>query len=105
MSDEAAVWLEQIEAGWTWEPHEREVLRLAAQAYDRFLQACRELDEHGVTFLDRFGQPRLHPAALVERDARSAVLSALRRLRFSEETQLRPGELLALPVRRGRRSA
>ena len=97
------MWLEAVSAGWSWEPHEREVLRMAAEARDRYRQAKEELDRDGLTFLDRFGQRRLHPAHVVERDARSAFLMAVRSLRFEESRQ--DGDLLALPARRGRRGA
>lgn len=85
--------------GWTWEPHELEVLRIAAEAYDRYQQAKREIDRDGATVLDRFNQRKPHPAHVVERDSRSAFLMALRQLRF-EESAVPAGNLLALPVRR-----
>ena len=97
LSVEAQRWHDELAKGWEWEPHEREILLMAAQAWDRFQAARARLDQEGTTFLDRFGQLKLHPCHVVERDARSAFLMALSRLKFQEPVA--PAELLALPRR------
>ncbi len=104
LSAEAQAWFDELKAGWEWEPHELEVLRIAAEAYDRYQQAKREIDRDGATVLDRFNQRKPHPAHVIERDSRSAFLMALRQLRF-EEPAAQVASLLALPTRRGRRGA
>jgi P27 family predicted phage terminase small subunit len=55
-------------------------LELTLQAFDRW-QAARELlDKEGTVIKDRFEQDKLHPAVLIERDSRFAVLRGLRQL-------------------------
>jgi phage terminase small subunit len=54
------------------EPTEVETLRMALEARDRAEQARKVLRREGVTFVDRFGTPRLHPATTLERDSRQA---------------------------------
>jgi P27 family predicted phage terminase small subunit len=45
---------------------------LAAEALDRAATARRQIGREGITYTDRFGAPRAHPAVAVERDARAA---------------------------------
>jgi phage terminase small subunit len=58
------------------------LLEQAARAYHRLEQARVLLDRDGPVIVDRFNQKRQHPAASVERDARSGLLAALRALRL-----------------------
>jgi P27 family predicted phage terminase small subunit len=61
------------------------VLTAAAEAFDRMKQAQALVDEQGLTVKDRFGQPKSHPAVVIERDARAQMLAALRDLRLDLE--------------------
>ena len=61
------------------EHHER-LLSLAGEAFDRAQEAREALEVDGLFFRDRFGQPRAHPAAAVERDSRLAFARLLREL-------------------------
>jgi P27 family predicted phage terminase small subunit len=56
------------------------ILTAGLEAYDRAQGAKSLLDKDGPVFRDRYGQPRVHPAASVERDNRAAFLSALKQL-------------------------
>jgi hypothetical protein len=63
-----------------------ETLRLALEALDRTEQARAELARNGGPFyVDRFGQPKTHPAAALERDSRLAALRAFRELGLAPE--------------------
>jgi phage terminase small subunit len=84
LSEAATAWLAEIESGWTFEPYERAVLLLAAQAWDRLREARAQIDREGITVNDRFGKPRAHPLLAVERDSRLALLRSLRALKFTE---------------------
>jgi P27 family predicted phage terminase small subunit len=64
-----------------------ELLRRACEASDRADQALAVIDAEGVTFKTRFGEPRVHPAVAVERDARNAVRQMLTALRVLEVQQ------------------
>lgn len=57
------------------------VLQGGLEAYDMMKDAQKELkDNGGLTIMDRFGQPKPHPAATIVRDSRAAVLSAYKAL-------------------------
>lgn len=62
------------------EQHHLRLLRLACEAWDR-CQQCREIiDRDGVSYVDRFGAPRLRPECAVERDSRTAFARLVREL-------------------------
>ena len=72
------------------------ILTAGLEAFDRAQSAKVLLDEAGPVFSDRYGQPRVHPAAAVERDNRAAFLSALKQLNLdaipAEAGPGRPGK-------------
>jgi P27 family predicted phage terminase small subunit len=55
-------------------------LQLAAEAFDRAQQARLILKKDGVTYEDRFGSPKKHPAVSIEENARTAFIRAVREL-------------------------
>jgi hypothetical protein len=61
------------------------VLEQAMRSFDRAEAARRVLDKEGLTTTDSRGRPKAHPAAAVERDARSGLLAALKSLNFDLE--------------------
>jgi P27 family predicted phage terminase small subunit len=68
------------------------LLQTAFEAYDRMKGAQRLILAEGLTLRDRFGQARAHPAATIERDARSALMAALKHLNLDlEPLANRPG--------------
>ena len=64
----------------TGEPHALEVLRLALEALDRADEARQMVADEGITFRNRFGELRPHPAVAIERDARLAAWRGFREL-------------------------
>ena len=68
------------------------LLETAMRAYDRAETARALLERDGVTIADRWGQVKPHPAAAIERDARSGLLAALKALNLDvEPLRDRPG--------------
>jgi hypothetical protein len=68
------------------------VLTLAARALDRAEAAKAVIDRDGMLVTDRWGQAKAHPACAVERDARAAMLAAIRNLHLDlEQNHSRPG--------------
>jgi P27 family predicted phage terminase small subunit len=65
----------------------RAILEEALRSLDRASEAAAIVDAEGVVYRDRFGQPKQHPATLVERDARgtAARLLATLGLDYDEE--------------------
>jgi len=61
------------------------LLEQAARAFHRAEDARALLDKEGCVFKDKWDQPKTHPAAAVERDARAGLLAALRALNLDLE--------------------
>lgn len=82
------------------------ILKTAMESFDRMRAAQAALDEHGVVYLDRYGQPKSNPAASVERDARMAMLRCFKDLglEISEPDQKRkPGRPTTFELLQGAR--
>jgi len=58
------------------------LLTTAAEAFDRYVSARDKLNADGLTFTDRFNQPKARPEATIERDARSAFASLCKQLQI-----------------------
>ena len=63
----------------------------ALRSFDRMTQAQALLAEHGLVTLDRHGSLRPNPAAVIERDSRSAMMLGLKALNFDVEAKQKPG--------------
>lgn len=61
------------------------LLQTACEAFDRMRQAQEIIAKHGAVVPDRNGQLKTNPAAGIERDARAAMLSALKALHLDLE--------------------
>lgn len=93
-------WYQQVCADFELEPHHLRLLQLSAEAWDRCVDARKAIAEHGTTYTDRFGSPRLRPEVSVERDSRLAFCKTLRELSLDIEP---PAESPRLPSRSGTR--
>jgi phage terminase small subunit len=78
------LWLDVLE-GWELDPPARVLLDSACRALQRVREAQRLLARDGLVVTDRFGQPKAHPAAAVERDAKQTLLKNLRALNLDLE--------------------
>jgi phage terminase small subunit len=78
-SDTKRWWLSVVKE-WTLDEHHLRLLTLAAESWDRCLQAREIIDRDGLTYTDRFGQPATRPEISVERDSRIAFARLLREL-------------------------
>ena len=61
------------------------LLQSVCEAFDRLQEARAILAKEGPVMRDRWGQAKRHPAADLERDARTQMHSALRLLRLSPD--------------------
>src|SRR5437773_259217 len=73
-------WFAEVVAGFVLEAHHVRLLTLACESWDRATQAREQLARDGLTFKDRLGSIRAHPAAAIERDSRTAFARLLREL-------------------------
>jgi len=81
LSTEARQWWKRLTTEFSIEDDAgRLILQTALESFDR-MRACQAaIERNGATFTDRFSQPRPHPLLSTERDARAAMLSALKQL-------------------------
>jgi phage terminase small subunit len=88
LTAEAADWFERLRADYgITDAAGLLLLQSAAEAFDRLQEARRALAKDGAIVTDRFGQPKPHPAAGIERDARNQMHGALRLLRLAPEPE------------------
>lgn len=80
-----AAWWRHVIADFTLEEHHERLLTLAAEAFDRSEQAREVIAAEGAYFMDRFEQPKAHPALAVERDSRVAFARLIRELDLDGE--------------------
>ena len=80
LKPETRRWFDGVVEAFELEPHHLKLLTLAATAWDEAELARKALEEHGITFNDRFGAPRSRPEVSIQRDARLAFVRILREL-------------------------
>lgn len=68
------------------------LLTTATECLDRIRAAQAAIARDGAVVRDRYGRPKIHPATVLERDARNGFLAALRALNLDlEPLRDRPG--------------
>jgi len=80
LKPETRRWWVEVVTDFELEPHHVRLLTLAAESWDRGVQAREAIAEHGLTFDDRHGSPRARPEVGIERDSRIAFARCLREL-------------------------
>ena len=73
-------WWDALVRAYELDAHHLDLLQQAAECWDRKELARKVLDSDGLTFNDRFGQPKPRPEVAVERDSRLAFARMLREL-------------------------
>ncbi|MGX4804353.1 P27 family phage terminase small subunit [Bradyrhizobium guangdongense] len=80
LSKEAAAFFNGAVAEYEFEPHHIILLTKACEAFDRAEDARKVIAKEGMTYQDRFGSPRAHPAVAIERDSRIGMARLFREL-------------------------
>jgi len=82
---ETARWFEQVVKDYELSGHHIRLLTLASESWDRCQQARKILAKQGMTYIDRWDQPRARPEVSIERDSRIAFARLLRELNLDVE--------------------
>lgn len=82
-------WFAELAANYNFESHHFRLLQLAGEAWDRGQAAREAIGEHGLTYLDRYGNPRPRPEVAIERDARIAFARLIRELGIDDDEEPR----------------
>lgn len=80
LADDTRAWLERIANEYELEEHHLRLLELAGRSWDRCEEARQEIAHEGITFRDKYGQIKMHPAVNVERDSQIRFCRILREL-------------------------
>jgi P27 family predicted phage terminase small subunit len=81
---ETRKWWRQVASEWELTGAELMLLTAAAETWDRVTEAREIIDTHGLTFEDRFGQPRARPEVAMERLQRLAFATLIKKLGLEE---------------------
>jgi phage terminase small subunit len=106
LEEKTRVWWRSVVRDWKLEEHERMLLTAAGECWDRAMQARRVIDKLGMTFLDRFEQPKQRPEVSIERLEKIAFIKIMHELNLEDvEEPSKPIRGLAPPasIRRFRR--
>lgn len=91
LSKQSKGWFSWVVSEFELEAHHIKLLTAACESWDRTQQARRRLKKYGLTYNDRFGQPRARPEVGIERDNRIAFARLLRELDLDVEGPREPG--------------
>ncbi len=82
----------QTQEFWQWASDEYQLnqdelhlLLMACEAMDRCIQARKRLAKQGLTYNDRFGQPKSRPEIAIERDSRLAFARLVKQLGLNKK--------------------
>lgn len=78
-------WFEATAIEFELEEHHLKLLTLASENWDRCCEARESLKTSGMTYTDRFGQPRSRPEIAILRDCTIAFARLMRELDLDEE--------------------
>lgn len=73
-------WVKSVLSEYDLDEHHMKLLTAAAESWDRICAAREIIDGQGLTFLDRFGQPKARPEVAIERDNKVVFARLLREL-------------------------
>jgi phage terminase small subunit len=85
LGDLTLKWWLDVVAGYELEDHHIRLLTLAAESWDRNVEARETLAREGCFYMNRFGEPRAHPAVAVERDSKISFARLIRELDLDVE--------------------
>lgn len=73
-------WFESVLRNYVLEEHHVRILTMAAESWDECQAARKVIEKHGMTFVDRFGQPKARPEVAIESECRIAFARLIREL-------------------------
>lgn len=85
LSKAVRAWWKSVMLDYQLEPHHLRLLQLAGEAWDACEQARKAIADHGTTYKDRFGAPRVRPEVGIMRDSRLAFARLVRELDLDVE--------------------
>jgi len=84
LSREAAKWWRAVVVEYVLDESDLKLLQCACEAWDRMAEARATIAHDGMTYVDRAGCPRKHPAVQIEIDNRTSFARCLRELALND---------------------
>jgi P27 family predicted phage terminase small subunit len=97
LSDEMKAWWAEVTASFDLSPHHLRLLRLCCESLDRVTEARAILEREGLTYTDGHGNPRAHPATIIERDNKIAAGRLIKELHLDPPPDKKPGGIGWMP--------
>lgn len=88
---DTASWWASVATAYRLGSHQLRILTLAAEAWDRGVEAREAIAQVGSVYVDRFAQPRARPEVAIERDSRIAFARLVRELCLDVDGPGEPG--------------
>ncbi len=86
LTKESRKWFNQVVANFDLDSHHIRLLTLAAECWDEASTARKAVEKHGLTFTDRYNQPKERPEVGTARQARIGFARLLRDLALDIES-------------------
>jgi hypothetical protein len=84
-------WWAEVTGAFDLDPHHLRLLRLCCESLDRVTEARAILAAEGLTYNDKNGNPRAHPATIIERDNKIAAGRLIKELHLDPPPAKKPG--------------
>jgi P27 family predicted phage terminase small subunit len=91
LSAEAKKWWSKLHGMYVLDGHHLLLVEELCRALDRLRQSQEVLRKDGVVSVDSKGNPKAHPATILERDSRTALLKICAQLNLDAAAALPPG--------------
>ena len=85
LSPEAKEWFNSVIRDYSLDHGGLALLRTCAEAWDRMQSARKILATKGLTYSDKFSNPRARPECKIENDSRITFMKALRQLNLDPD--------------------
>ena len=95
---ETRKWWLSVTEDYDLELHHLRLLSMAAETWDEYCAAREAIKKHGMTYADRFGQPKSRPEIAIERDCRIGFARLIRELGLDlgEPDEVRPPRIVGV---------
>jgi P27 family predicted phage terminase small subunit len=97
LSDEMKAWWAEVTSAFDLNSHHLRLLQLCCESLDRVKEARAILAVEGLMYTDGHGNPRAHPATIIERDNKIAAGRLIKELHLDPPPDKKPGGIGWMP--------
>jgi P27 family predicted phage terminase small subunit len=97
LSTDSKAWWAEVTGAFDLDSHHLRLLQLCCESLDRVAEAHAILAVEGLMFTDQAGNPRAHPATIIERDNKIATGRLIKELHLDPPPDNAPGGIGWMP--------